>query len=133
MVAGVGWIVSKILDTVGPVVPVVVIALVIVGAVWFKYSEKQKQLENQRRRIEYLRAKYGDEAAVDCIMRRILWKGETAQQLIDSLGNPLSVDIKMMATRKREVWKYQQIGRGRYALRITLDNDVVIEIDHKTS
>lgn len=114
------------MDTVGPVLPVVAIALVIVGVVWFKYSQKQK-------RLEYLRDKYGDEATVDRIMRRILWQGETAQMLVDSLGDPVNVDRKVMATRKREVWKYNQTGRGRYALRVTLDNDVVIEIDHKTS
>jgi hypothetical protein len=53
--------------------------------------------------------------------------------LTDSLGNPPNVDRKLMATRKREVWKYNPIGRGRYALRVTLDNDVVIQIDQKTS
>lgn len=62
-----------------------------------------------------------------------MWQGETAQMLTDSLGNPPNVDRKLMATRKREVWKYNPIGRGRYALRVTLDNDVVIQIDQKTS
>lgn len=37
-----------------------------------------------------------------------------------------------MATRKREIGKYQQTARGRYAQRVTLDSDIVIEIDHKT-
>jgi hypothetical protein len=126
VIGGIGWIIGKVLDTVGAVFPIVVIGLIIAGVVWFKHSQKQK-------RIEHLLDKYGDEAVVDRIMRRIPWQGETAQQLIDSLGNPLNVDRKLMATRKREVWKYQQTGRGRYALRLTLDNDVVIEIDQKTS
>ena len=30
-------------------------------------------------------------------------------------------------TRKREVWKYKPTGRNRYGLRITLDNNVVVE------
>lgn len=126
VVLGVGWGISKAMDTVGPVVPVIAIVVVIVAVVGYKRWQRQK-------RIEYLLDKYGDEAAVDRIMRRILWQGETAQMLVDSLGNPLNVDRKVMATRKREVWKYNQTGRGRYALRITLDNDVVIEIDQKNS
>lgn len=126
VIGGIGWVIGKVLDITGAVVPIVVIGLIIAGVVWFRHLQKQK-------RIEYLFDKYGDNAVVDRIMRRILWQGETAQQVIDSLGNPLNVDRKLMATRSREVWKYQQTGRGRYALRVTLDNDVVIEIDQKTS
>lgn len=66
-------------------------------------------------------------------MKRIVWQSETAQMLVDSLENPLNVDRKFTVTRKPEVWKYNQMGRGRYALRVTLDNDAVIEIDYKTS
>jgi hypothetical protein len=125
LVGGIVWIISKVLDSVGLVISIVAVSLVIVAVIWFRYSQKQK-------RIEYLLDKYRDEEAVDRIMRRILWQGETAQMLTDSLGNPLNVDRKAMATRKREVWKYNQTGRGRYALRVTLDNDVVIQIDQKT-
>lgn len=126
VVAIVAWSVSKVLDTVGPIVLILAIVLGIAAVVWFKHVQRQK-------RIQLLLGKYGDQEIVDRIMRGGLWQGQTAQQLVDSLGSPLNIDRKIMATRKREIWKYAQTGRGRYALRITLDNDVVIEIDQKTS
>jgi hypothetical protein len=126
LIGGICLLVSKLYETVGIVIPLVVLGVLIFGTIWFKHSQRQK-------RIKYLLAKYGDQETVDRIMRRTIWQGETAQQVIDSLGDPLSVDMKVMATRKREIWKYHQTGRGRYALRVTLDNDVVTGIDHKTS
>jgi hypothetical protein len=125
VIAGIAWIISKILDAVGPVTPIVFIVIIIAVAMWLKHAQKQK-------RIQYLFDKYGDEQIVQRIMNRKFWEGQTAQQLIDSVGNPLSIDKKSMVSRKREVWKYNSIGRSRYGLRITLDNDVVIGWDQKS-
>jgi hypothetical protein len=61
-------------------------------------------------------------------MRRKLWQGQTVEQLLDSVGRPSSLDNNLLKTRKREVWKYQPNGKGRYLTRVTLDNDVVVEI-----
>ncbi len=85
----------------------------------------------KKRRMAYLIEKYGDETIVQHILQKHFWHGQTDQQLLDSLGNPLSVDRKSMATRRREVWKYNSRGRNRYALRITLDDGIVIGWDQK--
>ena len=124
LIAAVGWIFSKILDAVGPVTPIALVVVLVAVVMWFKHVQRQK-------RIELLLDRYGDEQIVQRIMNRHFWQGQTAQQLLDSIGNPLSVDKKTMASRKREIWKYNSIGRKRYALRITLDNDVVIGWDQK--
>jgi len=60
------------------------------------------------------------------IMQHSFWEGQTSEQLIDSLGNPLSVDQKIFKSNKREVWKYNRKGSNRYGLRITLDGDTVV-------
>jgi F0F1-type ATP synthase assembly protein I len=44
VVGGIGWIISKILDTAGPVIPIVVLCLIFFGVIWYKYSKKQKRL-----------------------------------------------------------------------------------------
>jgi hypothetical protein len=102
-----------------------ILCLPIIAFAFFKYAQRQK-------RLQYLRLKYGDESVVQRIMRRTFWEGQTAEQLRDSIGPPLSIDNKVMATRKRQVWKYNRTGRNRYALRITLDNGVVIGWDQKS-
>jgi hypothetical protein len=124
VIAGIAWAVGKVLDMVGVATPIVIIALVIVAFVWFKYAQRKK-------RIEYLLDKYGDEDIVNRIMQGHYWEGQTAQQLRDSVGSPLSIDTKSMATRKRAVWKYRSRGRNRYGLRIILDDDVVIGWEQK--
>lgn len=48
---------------------------------------------------------------------------------MDSLGRPLDIDQKVLKTK--EVWKYNQTGKGRYALRITLENGEVVGWDQK--
>lgn len=124
VIAGIGWAISKVLDTVGMIMPLVIIVLAIAAVIWFKHARRQK-------RIEYLLDKYGNEEIVQRIMLRHFWQGQTAAQVLDSIGRPMTIDQKAMATRKREVWKYNSIGKNRYGLRITLDDDVVIGWDHK--
>jgi len=113
--------VLKVVDSIGFTTVVVAAILVIVGMVWLKIAKRAK-------RLAYLRGKYGDESVVQHIMSKTLWQGETAEQVRDSIGLPSSMDNNLLKTRKREVWKYHPHGRGRYRLRVTLDNDVVIEI-----
>jgi hypothetical protein len=77
-------------------------------------------------RPERIRAKYPDPEMTQKILDEILWVGETAEQVRDSLGEPDAVDERVLKTRRREVWKYDEITRGRYRRRITLDGGVVV-------
>jgi hypothetical protein len=88
-------------------------------------------INTRARRAELLK-KYGDKEVVDRIMRRSFWQGQTAEQLMDSLGPPVDTDEKLLRKSLRRTWKYHQTGQNRYALRITLENDVVIGWDKKS-
>ena len=85
----------------------------------------------RKRKLEYLMGKYGDETIVANIYHHRFWRGQTAEQLSDSLGQPHAKDDKLLKTIKREVWKYNRTGVNRYGLRVTLDNDIVTTWDHK--
>jgi len=78
-----------------------------------------------------LTAKYKDAAIVEKLMQKTIWQGESSEQLIDSLGRPLDIDTKVMKTKTKEVWKYDQRGVNRYGLRITLENGVIVGWDKK--
>jgi hypothetical protein len=82
-------------------------------------------------RREYLMKKYGDTHLVDRLMKRMFWQGQSEEQLMDSLGKPIDIDQKVLKTKVKEIWKYNKTGRGRYALRITLENGEVIGWDQK--
>jgi len=78
-----------------------------------------------------LMMKYKDDELVESLMDESFWRGQTADELTDSLGEPLDVDQKVMKTKVREVWKYEQTGKNRYALKITLEDGIVVGWDQK--
>ena len=83
-------------------------------------------------RRKYLLEKYGDEKIVEDIMNSLFWQGQTEDQLYDSLGQPYDIDKKVLKSKIKETWKYQQVRKGQFALRITVENGVVIGWDKKS-
>ena len=76
--------------------------------------------------VHPLMAKYGNANIVDKLMQRMFWQGQSAEQLVDSLGRPMDIDQKVLKTKTKEIWKYNRTGKGRYALRITLEDGEVV-------
>ena len=106
--------------------PLILGIVAVIGLViWYRAAQKSK-------RREELMEKYKDKELVDALMSRSFWQGQTADQLLDSLGKPEDIDQKILKTKKKEVWKYNHQGGNRYGLRITLDNDEVVGWDQKT-
>ena len=105
------WGFSKLFETVGFLIPVLI---VMVGIVAY-FSYKAHLLKE---RTAYLRNKYHDGEAVQRILRKEIWQGETAEQLRDSIGSPAEADDAVLKTKKKEVWKYGQTGVNRFNLRV---------------
>jgi hypothetical protein len=118
------FLVSKIFEVTGWIIPVSVVVAAIVLVLWSKHIKKQK-------RLGYLRGKYRDEVVVQKIYEGYFWHGQTEEQLVDSLGHPAAIDNKLLKTKTREVWKYHPSGTNRYRLRITVENGCVAGWDQK--
>ncbi|PQJ70719.1 hypothetical protein BTO01_05280 [Vibrio jasicida] len=60
--------------------------------------------------------KYGDKEVVDKIMKRLIWKGQTEEQLIDSVGRPTYLIHEHHISGVKEVWRYEHSRKkyGRY-------------------
>jgi hypothetical protein len=84
----------------------------------------------QRRR--QLLERYGDADIAERIMKAQLWRGQTAEQLREALGKPADVDQTVLKTKTKEVWKYQPTGKRRYAVKVTLDDGVVVGWEDKS-
>ena len=113
------------------------ITIILLGTValivWGLVNAENKRQETIKKRRDYLMVKYNHDAdLVEDIMNNRVWQGQLSVELIDSLGNPVATDEKVLKTKKKEVWKYQHQGGNRYNLRITLDDDVVVGWDLKT-
>lgn len=108
--------------------PVAILVLIIAGFVVLKLVFRAAQAKARRDRIYQ---KYGRTEVADRIFKKVVWVGETAAQLRDSLGNPLDIDEKVLRTKRKEIWKYIRKGTNRYGLRITVENGEVIGWDEK--
>lgn len=98
--------------------------------------QTQEQARNQlvQSQRENLLSKYlGDIETVEKIMSRSVWEGQTEDELIDSLGEPIEVDQKILKTKSKEIWKYKKTGKGRFGLRVTLENNRVVGWEIKDS
>lgn len=95
------WAAAKL----GEVVGWAGIAAMLVGALLLYFFYRKSRRVARRFRLT---AKYGDKELVGKLMSRSFWTGQTAEQLIDSLGAPSDVDKKVLRTKKKEVWKYNQ-------------------------
>ena len=97
-----------------------VLILIAFASVW-GYRQRRKQLTE----------KYGDPEIARRIMKRVLWQGETQEQLLESLGTPSDTDQKVLKTKSKEVWKYRPVGKNRFGLKVTLDDGIVVAWDSK--
>ena len=80
------------------------------------------------RRFRRLQRKYaGDPEVLRDIQDQIIWQGESAEAVLDSLGEPHTVQNLPRKTKRKEIWKYGHEGGNRYRLRVVLDDDVVVD------
>jgi hypothetical protein len=104
----------------------IVIAVI---AAFYGINVYQKKVAAARRLV--LMRKYNNSEIVEKIMNKWVWQGQDNEQLKDSLGNPEFVDVNVMKSKRKEIWKYYRRGANRYGLKITLENDVVVGWDKK--
>ncbi len=85
-----------------------------------------------KRWINYLNKKYdNDSEIVNAIVNGQFWKGQTSEQLLDSIGSPSAIDRQVLKTKTKETWKYNEIRKDQYALRIMLEKDQVVGWDKR--
>ena len=73
-----------------------------------------------------LMEKYGDEELVERLMAGKVWQGMPEEQLLDSMGKPAGMDQSVLKTKIKETWKYEHEGANRYALRIIVEDGLVV-------
>ena len=100
-------------------------------AVTNRFDLLGQQRRAHEERSAYLLNKYRNPDMVQALLAGEYWVGQHHEQLRDALGLPAAIDYKNMATRQREIWKYQSSGVNRYKLKITLDDGTVTGWDSK--
>ena len=59
-------------------------------------------------------------------MDQMFWEGQTDEQLRESMGTPVAIDSQVLKTKTKEIWKYHQVRKGQFLLRITLEKGKVV-------
>jgi hypothetical protein len=108
------------------------VAAVVVVVVWYRVARARERARRVEARRAALLEKYGDKDIVERIMKGELWQRQTSEQVYDSLGPPVDIDEILLRKNMRRTWKYHPTGRHRFALRVILDNDIVIGWDKKS-
>lgn len=75
-------------------------------------------------RAARLRGKYPDAELARRLIAREIWEGQSAEELEDALGKPVSVDRHKRGGKHRETWNYLPY-KGRYRMRVTLEDGCV--------
>ena len=118
------FLIGKIVESIGGTGAIILLIAIVGVVIWYQQDKKKK-------RLEYLRAKYGDESIVQKILDGYVWQGQSEEQLKDSMGFPIAVDRSVLKTKTKEVWKYDKQGTNRFGLRVTVENGYVVGWDKK--
>ncbi len=111
---------------------VIILVIVIVGIFIFSsYLIEKEKARKEREKKEYIYQKYGHTDIAERIINKSVWVGETTEQLIDSLGEPIDIDESVLKTKKKEVWKYYQKSSTRYGFKAKVENGIVVGWDEK--
>lgn len=85
----------------------------------------------KKERRKKLMLKYGNQNLVERLMARQFLQGQTSGQLIDSIGRPADKGTQVLKLKTKETWKYQKTGNNRFALKIFLEDGIVVGWDKK--
>lgn len=99
---------------------------VFIFIIWKKARNRKKALLAFEAHKQLLLDKYQDSNIVEMILNSEYWIGQTAEQLEDSLGAPTAVDTSRLKTKTKETWKYGEIRKGQFQLRINIENGKVV-------
>ncbi|MES2017854.1 MAG: DUF2845 domain-containing protein [Pseudomonadota bacterium] len=108
-------------------VVIAILGMITIG-IFLRVASNRSRKKNW---IRHLHEKYNDDEIVVAILGSRFWKGQTEEQLEDSLGTPGGVDTQVLKTKTKEIWKYHEQRKGQFSLRITLENGKVVGWDKK--
>jgi uncharacterized protein (DUF2249 family) len=109
----------------------IVIVATIIGAlvalmVALRVAESKKLEAAHSARVQALLEKYKKKDVVDRILNQEYWTGQSTNQLADSIGDPAAIDRQVLKTKTKETWKYHEVRKGQFALKIEIENGKVI-------
>jgi hypothetical protein len=104
-----------------PVVATLIVLCVIGGIAFVAWQKR----ETKKRRHRDLVSRFGEEIAA-AILRGEFWQGATREMLIESRGHPTHIKESVLKDKIKHTYCYNQIAKNRYALRVHLEDRIVV-------
>jgi len=136
---------GRLLDEHSAEICVVAVVAAAAAAVYFvQKSRNEERAAVERRHVEFEAARMehedlrGEVARLDelwgpdvtnDILRRRLWLGESEDQVVCSFGEPDDVREIVTRTKTTEVYRYFETGVDRFALKVSIEDGVVVGWD----
>ena len=102
-----------------------ILVLIFAGWVVVKFVARRLKDRALTLRKEQLITRFGPETA-QLIMDQQIFRGMTKEMLEESWGQPDDLDEELIRSKKKQTWKYNQVGTNRYKNRVYLENGVVV-------
>jgi hypothetical protein len=119
-VAAYRWVEQNLLLT--GIVACLLFALIVL----FKAYTSSRRRKKSEAHAASLLAKYKKQEVVDRILKGEYWKGQTSDQLEDSMGPAHAIDKQILKTKTKETWKYDEGKKGQFSTRIEIENGKVV-------
>jgi uncharacterized membrane protein len=103
---------------------ILIIIVIVIAVIYFTHLANKAK----RKRLMHI---YNDFSLVERLMEGQFWQGQTTNQLIDSIGKPDDISRQVLKSKTKETWKYQKTGNKRYALKIFVEDGIVVGWDQK--
>ena len=98
---------------------------VLIGVIWI-ITTWQVSIAKDDERAQRIRKKYGRTAIARKLIRKILWTGETTEQLRDSFDAPVGITRNPLHTSNSEIWEYVGKDADLPDFHITVKDGLVI-------
>jgi hypothetical protein len=103
-----------------------------IAAIWLgvKHQDATERRLAHEAHIARLTELYG-EANVPLLLIGEPWIGCTAPMLVEMLGPPVTYDETVLPGKNKRTYKYRRLAKGRFGLKVFLENDVVCGWEEK--
>lgn len=99
--------------------------VILILAVAWKLLSLQTAERRRRQRLQELTERF-DEDIANRIMNKEVWQGQTEEMLIESKGSPVDVIETVSLRHKKQTFKYDEVGCGRFRTKVHLRDGIVV-------
>jgi len=106
-------------------------ALALISGAFIQWRIVKSRRKRRASWVSFLKDTFDDESIVQGIIDGEVWRGQTEEQLIASIGPPDTVDEKALKTKTKHLFKYRVPNSKKLRMVVTFEDGEVVGWDKK--